>query len=156
MSVLAAGLATLLAGALVLVVPIVGQRRYRRLVAEVGNDPAARLRHYRRGVQRAWAAVALVGVIGLLSGRSPASIGLTTGSHPGAGGEIVVEVGLFLALSAAVFRYGGDRVRRGLRRQARGFLALLPRGREERLWVAAGGGAARLCGGGPLPGLAQG
>ena len=77
MSVLAAGLATLLAGALVLVVPIVGQRRYRRLVAEVGNDPDARLRHYRRGVQRAWAAVALVGVIGLLSGRS-FTVGLVT------------------------------------------------------------------------------
>ena len=145
MSVLAAGLATLLAGTLLLVVPIVGQRRYRRLLAEVDADPRARLRHYQRGVQRAWSAVALVGVIGLLSGRSPGSIGLTTGSHPGAGAEIVVEVGLFLALSAAVFRYGGDRIQRGLRRQARGFLALLPRGRQERLWFAAVAVTAGIC-----------
>ncbi|HMC43441.1 MAG TPA: CPBP family intramembrane glutamic endopeptidase [Acidimicrobiales bacterium] len=142
---LAAGLASLLAATLVLVVPLVGRSRYGRLLAAVAKDPDARLRHYQTGVGREWAAVALVGVIGLLSGHSAASVGLTAGSHPGAAMEVVVEVGAVLGLSALVFRYGGDRVRRGLRRQARGFLALLPRGRRERLWFAGVAVTAGIC-----------
>ncbi|HMC41994.1 MAG TPA: CPBP family intramembrane glutamic endopeptidase [Acidimicrobiales bacterium] len=145
MGILAAGLASLLAAVLVLAVPLAGRQRYRRLLDAVERDPGARLRYYQRGIEREWLAVALVGVIGLLAHRGPDVIGLTTGPHPGAALEVVVEVGIFLGLSAVVFRYGGDVVRQVLRRQARGFLALLPRGPRERRWFIAVAVTAGVC-----------
>src|SRR5690348_15518608 len=141
----AAVLATALAAVLVAVVPWSGRVRYRRLLDAVAADAGARLRHYRRGAAREWLAVAVVGVIGLLSGRGPASIGLAAGPHPGRALEAVAEAGVVLAASAAVFRYGGDRVARALRGQARGFAALLPQGPREMRWFAAVALTAGVC-----------
>jgi membrane protease YdiL (CAAX protease family) len=129
---LAAVLATALAVALVAVQPWAGRRRYQRLVRAVAVDPGVRLRHYRRGIIGEWAAVGVVLVIGLLAGRSPSSIGLRLGDNPGAETQIVAEMAVLLGISALVFRFGGRGVGEVLRRQARGFVALLPRGRRER------------------------
>jgi membrane protease YdiL (CAAX protease family) len=145
MGIVAAALATALAAVLVLVVPWAGRVRYRRLLEAVARDPDARQRYYQRGITREWLALAVVGLIGLLAGRGPSSIGLTAGPRPRAALEVVVEVGILLAISATVFRYGGDRVREALRRQARGFVALLPRGRRERLWFAGVAVTAGIC-----------
>lgn len=131
-AILAAILATALTAGLVLVQPWAGRRRYRRLVATVAVDPEARLRHYRRGIVGEWAAVGVVVVIGVLAGRGPSSIGLGIGPHPGSEAVIVAEVALALGVSALLFRFGGRGIRDALRRQARGFAALLPRGRRER------------------------
>jgi membrane protease YdiL (CAAX protease family) len=133
MNVTAAVLATALAVALVFVQPFAGRRRYRRLRAELLTDPNARLRHYRRGIVAEWLAVGAVAVIGLLAGRRPGSIGLRGGPHARAAASDVVMVGIVLAVSAFIFRFGGRDIRDVLQRQARGFLDLLPRSRRERV-----------------------
>ncbi len=130
--VIAAVLASALAAALVLVQPWAGRRRYRRLVASVAEQPHARLRHFRRGITGEWVAAGVVVVIGLLAGRPPSSIGLDVGPHPGSEAVIVAEAAVLLGISALVFRFGGPGVRDALRRQARGFEALLPQGPRER------------------------
>jgi membrane protease YdiL (CAAX protease family) len=129
---LAAVLASALAAALVLVQPWAGRRRYKRLIASMAQVPDARLRHYRRGIIGEWAAVGAVVVIGLLAGRDGSSIGLRLGDHLGSEAVITAEVAALLGISALVFRFGGRGIREMLRRQARGFEALLPRGRRER------------------------
>ena len=127
---LAALLATAAAVVLVAVQPFAGRRRYHRLLETLPNDPGARLRHYRRGIVGEWAAVGLLVVIGVLAGRSPASVGLTGGTHPGAATAEVLEVAVVLAASAVVFR--APALRSTIQRQARGFVALLPRTVDER------------------------
>jgi membrane protease YdiL (CAAX protease family) len=129
---IAAILATALAVVLVLVQPWAGRRRYRRLVDTVAVDPGARLRHYRRGIIGEWATVVVVAVIGLLARRGPSSIGLHAGPHPRSSAALVAEVAVVLGLSALLFRFGGRGIREALRRQARGFEALLPKSRRER------------------------
>jgi membrane protease YdiL (CAAX protease family) len=128
----AAVLATAVAAALVLVQPWVGRRRYQRLLAHLAKEPAARIRHYRRGIIGEWATVGVLLVIGLLAGRTPASVGLTLGPHARTETAIVAEVAVVLGVSALLFRFGGRGIRDILRRQARGFEALLPRGRSEK------------------------
>ncbi len=100
-------------------------------------EPGARLRHYLRGIVGEWVTVAVVVVIGVLAGRDRASVGLVIGPHPVSEAGIVAEAAVVLGLSALVFRFGGRAIRDILRRQARGFEALLPRGRQER-WAFAG------------------
>jgi membrane protease YdiL (CAAX protease family) len=141
----AAVLATALAVGLVLVQPWVGRRRYRRLVAAVADHPDARLRHYRRGIIGEWAGVGVVLVIGLLAGRGPSSIGLRIGDHRASEGAIVAEVAVLLGISALVFRFGGRGITEMLRRQARGFAALLPQGRRERHTFAVLAVTAGIC-----------
>lgn len=136
MRVVAGVLATLLMGTMVLIQPWAGRRRYRRLLDDLGHDGRARLRHYRRGIAGEWAAVGVVGLIGLMAGRSAGSIGLERGPHATAAAHTVLGVAVVLGLSALVFRVGGEPVRQMLRRQARGFEALLPRGRPERATFA--------------------
>ena len=133
----AAVLASALAAAMVLLQPWAGRRRYRRLLDHVTTQPDARLRHYLRGIAGEWVTAAIIVLIGVLAGRGAASIGLTAGAHPGADTALVAEVALILAVSALVFRFGGAGVRAALRRQARGFAALLPHGHRER-WAFAG------------------
>lgn len=135
MGVIAAGLATLLALALLLVQPVAGRRRYQRLLARLPDDPSARLRHYQRGIGGEWAAVAIVAVVGALAGRSAGSIGLTSRGLGGARDE-VLEVAAVLAATAVLFRFAGSTLREVLRQQARGFLALLPTTRRERVTFA--------------------
>src|SRR5579859_696351 len=136
MHAVGAVLATALAAALVFVQPFAGRRRYRRLLAASPTDPSARLHHYRRGIAGEWIAAALVGLIGLLVGRHGVTVGLPGGHRGSVAAGTVAEVGVVLALSAGVFHFGGTRVREALRRQARGFAALLPRGRREKLTFA--------------------
>jgi membrane protease YdiL (CAAX protease family) len=141
----AAILATALAAALVFVQPFAGRARYRKLIAALPADNEARLNHYRRGIIGQWIAVGLIGLIGAFARRGPASIGLRVGPHAGAGALTVLEVGVLLGLSAAVFRFGGPNVRQLLRRQARGFLAVLPRTPREKAVFAGLAVTAGIC-----------
>jgi uncharacterized protein len=143
--VIAAVLASVLAAVLVLVQPWAGRRRYLRLVASIGEHPDARMRHYRRGIVGEWAAVGVILVIGVLAGRGRSSIGLVLGRHVGSEVAVVAELAALLAASALVFRFGGAGIQSALRRQARGFLALLPRGRQERLVFAGLAITAGIC-----------
>ena len=130
MAVAGATFATLLALAVVVLQPVLGRRRYRRLVASLPSDPGARARHYRRGIAGEWVAVGAVAVVGGLTSRGAGTI-LLPGHHPGRALGEVVGAAVVLAGSAVLFRAEG--LRAVLRRQARGFLALLPRTRQERL-----------------------
>ena len=131
MHVIGAALATVLAVLLVTVQPFRGRQRYHRLVARIGTDPRARVDHYRRGIVAEWTAVAAVAVIGGLTGRSAASIGLrAVDAHSGVWDEVPAIV-VVLAVGTVLFRQRS--LREALRRQARGFLALLPSTREEKL-----------------------
>ncbi len=143
--VVAAIVASALAAALVFVQPWAGRRRYQRLLATLGTQPDARIRHFRRGLIGEWIVSGVILVIGLLAGRTPGSIGLGLGPHPAAEAVIVSEVALVLAVSAVVFRFGGSGIRAALRRQARGFEALLPSGPRERLAFAALAVTAGIC-----------
>src|SRR5581483_9053603 len=118
-----AALATVLAALLVVVQPFAGRRRYRALLARLATDPGARLRHYRRGIRGEWLGVALVGVIGLLAGRTAASIGLRAPDDAALAWQLVAEVAVLLAASTVVMRRPG-------------FLDLLPRTTDERLVFA--------------------
>ena len=67
---------------LLVVAPIMGFRRFRRLCEAIASDPAARGRFYRKTVVRSWAiTIGALTVIGLLTGRTPASIGLRGPTH---------------------------------------------------------------------------
>jgi membrane protease YdiL (CAAX protease family) len=145
MDAVAALLATVLVVELVFVQPFAGRRRYRRLKAEVATNPDARIRHYRRGIAGEWLAVGVVVVIGLLAGRDLGSIGLRTGSDARAAMNDVLAVAIVLGASAVIFRFGGSNIRALLRRQARGFIELLPRSREERLTFGALAITAGVC-----------
>ncbi len=145
MRVVAAVLATMVAGTIMFVQPWAGRRRYQRLLAALGHDRRARLRHYRRGIVTEWAGVAVIGVVGLLAGRSPASIGLERGPHATAAEHTVLGVSVVLGISALIFRFGGERVRRVLKRQTRGFEALLPRRGREQLTFAMLAVTAGIC-----------
>jgi uncharacterized protein len=130
MDLVAAGLASALALLLVVVQPFAGRTRYRRLVARLAADPTARLAHYRNGIIGQWTVVGLVVAIGLVAGRGAASIGL---QHPGDawdGWWPVLQVALLLVVSTIVMRRPS--MRAPLRRQASGFLALLPSTTQER------------------------
>ena len=142
---IAAVLATAVAAALVLVQPWLGRQRYQRLLARVAVEPGARIRHYRRGIIGEWVTVAVLLVIGLLAGRTPASAGLRLGPHLGTDATVVAEVAVVLGFSALLFRFGGRGVRDILRRQARGFEALLPRGGAEKRVFALLAVTAGLC-----------
>jgi membrane protease YdiL (CAAX protease family) len=144
-TLMAATLATAFVVELIFFQPFAGRRRYRRLKAELATNQEARLRHYRRGIVGEWLAAGLVVVIGLLAGRDPGSIGLRAGSDAGAAANDVVAVAVILAASAVIFRFGGSNIRALLRRQARGFLELLPRSRRERLTFAALAITAGVC-----------
>lgn len=141
---LAAVLSSALAAALVIVQPWIGRRRYRRLVAAAGVEPAARLRHYRRGIIGEWAIVGVIALIGLLAFRPPSSIGLVLGRRVGWEAATVAEVAVLLGITAVVFRFGKG-IREALAHQARGFRALLPRTREERMVFAALALTAGIC-----------
>lgn len=130
MDLVAGILASALVVLLVAVQPFAGRKRYQRLLARLPGDPGARLDHYRVGIIGQWTVVAIVAVIGLLAGRSAASIGLHRPGDAWDGWWPVIQVGLLLALSTIVMRRPS--MRAPLRRQASGFLALLPATTRER------------------------
>ena len=131
MAVLGALLATAFALALVVVQPVRGRARYRRLVEQVATDPRARLDHYRRGITAEWLAVGIVVTIGLVAGHDAASIGVRAVDHASDAWAQVPVFAILLAASTVVLRRPA--MRAALRRQAGGFLALLPTTRDERL-----------------------
>jgi hypothetical protein len=141
--VLAAGLATLFAATLLFVQPLAGRRRYSTLVARVAIDPGARLRHCRRGIVGEWASVALVVAIGLLAGHSLGSIGLRAPTDSWFTAQLVAEIAVLLVITTLFMRH--PKLLDPLRRQARGFLALLPRTREERYTFAVLAVTAGIC-----------
>ena len=140
---LAAGLATVVAVTVVFVQPFAGRRRYRTLVARVASDPGARLRHYRRGIVGEWISVGLIVVIGALAGHTATSIGLQSPHDPWVTTQLVGQIALLLVITTLFMRH--PRFLDPLRRQARGFLALLPRTREERLTFAMLAVTAGIC-----------
>jgi CAAX protease family protein len=140
---LTAGLATLVAFALVVVQPLAGRRRYRTLAARVASDPGARLRHYRRGIAGEWITVALIVAIGALAGRTVSSIGLQMPHDPWFTTQLVGQIALLLIITTLFMRH--PKFLDPLRRQARGFLALLPRTRKERLTFAVLAVTAGIC-----------
>ena len=95
---------------LLVVAPVMGKRRFHRLVDAIASDPAARGRFYRKTVVRSWAiTVGALTVIGLLTGRTPASIGLRgpTNGHSFAGPTLIgacVGLGLGAILVTLVAR----------------------------------------------------
>ncbi|MGO9197851.1 MAG: CPBP family intramembrane glutamic endopeptidase [Acidimicrobiales bacterium] len=149
MHVAAAGLATLLAVVLVAVQPLLGRRRYRRLVERVKTDPKARERHYLHGIVGEWSYVAVVVIIGAVSGRGATSIRLTLRTHGAGAATIAIETVVLaaVALGATTFfiRRAGPSVIGQVRRQAKGFLELLPRTREEKVLFAGMALTAGIC-----------
>lgn len=149
MHVAAAILATVLVILLLFVQPVRGKHRYAALVTEVRVDPRARVRFYRRGIAAQWVVVACVGVIGLLASMSPTSIRLTwrhattTGSHLG---FFYAALGvLAVAVSILVIRRSGPTFINRLRKQAQGFVELIPRTTEERRTFVAVAVTAGIC-----------
>jgi len=140
---LAAVLATAFAIAVAFVQPFAGRRRYRALLARVAADPGARLHHYRRGIAGEWISVALIVLIGLLAGHTVGSIGLQAPIDTWFSAQLIAEVALLLLVTTMFMRH--PRFLDPLRRQARGFLALLPRTRQERLTFAALAVTAGIC-----------
>jgi membrane protease YdiL (CAAX protease family) len=140
---LAAGLATVVAVTVVFVQPLAGRRRYKTLVARVASDPGARLRHYRRGIVGEWISVGLIVAIGALAGHTATSIGLQSPHDPWVTTQLVGQIALLLVITTLFMRH--PRFLDPLRRQARGFLALLPRTREERLTFAMLAVTAGIC-----------
>jgi len=80
-----------------------------------------------------------------MADRSAASIGLERGPHAATAQATALGAATVLGISALVFRFGGEGVRKVLRRQARGFAALLPHGRRERLAFALLAVTAGIC-----------
>jgi membrane protease YdiL (CAAX protease family) len=140
-----AALATVLVLALVLVQPFVGRHRYQRLSATEGADTGARQRHYLRGIVGEWLAVAVIVLVGGLTDRGPASIGLAGGPHRLRAAVCVAVVAVALGVSAVAFRTGGESMRDRLRGQARGFRALLPRTGMEKLYFTGYAVTAGVC-----------
>lgn len=145
----AAVLATLLVVFLVVVQPLRGRQRYLQLVAALEKSPAARLRFYLRGIASAWVAVGLVALIGVLSGRGPASIRLSLAHlQPSAPLLIAVYVGVAagtLGGSLVVIWRGSPALLDRLRRQVAGFVEIIPRTRRERRAFAVVALTAGIC-----------
>jgi len=139
-----AALGALLLGAwLVFGQPFAGRRRYRRLVATIGTDPGARLRHFRRGIAAEWAFAAFVGLLALLGHARLRSLWPPARDHKVIGQLPGLCVALVLVTIA--YRIGGGLARRLLARQLNPVTALLPRTPVERRTFAALAITAGVC-----------
>jgi uncharacterized protein len=149
MHVAAAVLATIFVILLVVVAPARGKRRYAMLVEQVRTNPRARARFYVRGIVAQWIAVGLVGVVGLLASRGPASIRLTLHHTRSSWSSfaLVMTVVLVLAVGFSVlaFRKSGPETINRIRKQVRGFVELIPRSTEERRTFMAVAVTAGIC-----------
>jgi membrane protease YdiL (CAAX protease family) len=127
-------LAFALAAYLVIVLPLMGRRRYRRFIREVQTHPEVRLRQYRKGIIREWALVGVVLVIGLMSGKSLRSLGLPTSTlFRFNAGWTSYYLSVFVVASLIVLILFRKRTPRGkMARPLRGAIHLLPRSRVER------------------------
>lgn len=143
MLVVAAVVSSLLAAWMVLVQPFAGRRRYRRLLNSVRRNPAARLRHYRRGVAVEWGAAVLVGLLAVLARSRLASL-WPAGTDPDVGRQLPVLVAAIAGITA-IYRFGGAATRRALAIQLRPVAALLPRTPVERRVFAGLAVTAGIC-----------
>jgi membrane protease YdiL (CAAX protease family) len=120
-----------------LVMGLLGRQRFERFVEQLSRQPELRAAYYRKGIARQWMTVAVIGVIGLLAGKTPGDILLRRpigDVNVSAAGGAGMVLGLLLGL-VLVGR---------LRRTARGTRRLevlmgrvhqlLPTNRVERLW----------------------
>lgn len=123
-----------LAAWMVVVQPLAGRRRYRRLIERLGRDQTARLRHYRRGITFEWVGAALVGLLALLAHSRLPSL-WPAGDDTGVAAQIPFLAVVLVAITA-VYRFGGEPTRRALAIQLRPVAALLPRTPTERRWFA--------------------
>jgi membrane protease YdiL (CAAX protease family) len=127
-------LASALVAFLVLVVPVLGRRRYLRFTREVQTHPGARVRQYRTSIIRQWVLVGVVLVIGLMSGKSWRSIGLPTSTlfrfNAGWTSYFLSVFVLAFLIGLVLFRKRTPRGRRAA--PLRGAIHLLPRSRLER------------------------
>jgi membrane protease YdiL (CAAX protease family) len=139
----AAALSVLLAAWMVLVQPLAGRRRYRRLLERLGHDPSARLHHYHRGIAFEWLGAALVGLLALLAHSRLRSL-WPPGDNTGVGAQIPYLAVAIVAITA-VYRYGGQATRQALAIQLRPVAALLPRTGTERRWFALLAVTAGIC-----------
>jgi membrane protease YdiL (CAAX protease family) len=130
MLVLAAVVSVVLAGWMGLVQPFAGRRRYQQLLERLRHDPSARLHHYRRGIAFEWGGAALVGLLALLAHDRVRSL-WPPGDHTSVANQVP---GIAVALIAvtAIYRFGGEGIRRALAVQLRPVAALLPRTAAER------------------------
>jgi membrane protease YdiL (CAAX protease family) len=126
-----------LAGWLIVAVPLVGRRRYRTLRAAVAADASARLTFYRRSAARQWLLAALAAGLVVARGRSTSSIGLAARLHPSSavlplaaalGAAVVVAI----VLAARRPRWTAE----SAARMAGSVAGLLPATRTERRWFA--------------------
>jgi CAAX protease family protein len=90
-----------------------------------------------------WTTVGLIVAIGALAGRTATSIGLQLPHDPWFTTQLVGQIALLLVITTLFMRH--PKFLDPLRRQARGFLALLPRTREERLTFAVLAVTAGIC-----------
>jgi membrane protease YdiL (CAAX protease family) len=127
---LAAVLSVVLAGWMTFVQPFAGRRRYRLLIERLGQDPSARLHHYRRGITFEWAGAALVGLLALLAHSRVRSL-WPPGTHTEVAGQIPGIVVALVGITA-VYRFGGQATRQALAVQLRPVAAILPRTPTER------------------------
>jgi membrane protease YdiL (CAAX protease family) len=132
----AAVLSTTLVGFLIVVVPVLGRRRYRQLKLDLQTDPNARLRYYRNSIIREWILVGVVLVIGLMSGYSWRALGLPTSSlfRFNAGWTFyflfIFVVGFVVGTALLHRRTAKEKT--GMAAPLRGAVQLLPRSRTER------------------------
>lgn len=117
----------LLSGWMLLVLPVQGVVRYRRLAA--GRPPGGLLADYRSGIVRKWALTAAVLAALAFQGVWPARIGLSTQVRGGRGGLVAAGAALLLGAALTVVL----RRRRALRRRLlRPVAAILPVTMRER------------------------
>lgn len=130
MTVAAGVLSVALATWLVGVQPLLGRRRYRRLIEQLGDQPGARLHHYRSGIAAEWGLAALVAVIAALVHGHLHRL-WPVGDDPHAVGSATAAA-VALTLSGVALRYAGEGFGRVVASQLRNVAALLPRTRGER------------------------
>ena len=140
---MAAVLSVVLAGWMVFFQPWRGRQRYRRLIERLPHDPSARLDHYRRGIAFEWLGAALVGFLALLAHSRLRSL-WPPGVHTGVARQIP-GLAAALVLITAVYRFGGQGMRRALAVQLRPVAALLPRTPAERRFFALLAVTAGIC-----------
>jgi membrane protease YdiL (CAAX protease family) len=127
-----------LAGWLVLGVPLVGRRRYRALRAAVAADSDARVGFYRRSAGRQWLLAAVAVALVVAGGRPLASIGLVARLQPGAAAvplAALLAAAVLVTVIVALRRAAASREPWGAR-TASSVVGLLPATRRERRWFA--------------------
>ncbi|BAD41459.1 CPBP family intramembrane glutamic endopeptidase [Symbiobacterium thermophilum] len=115
--------------------PILGTRSYRRLLAILDSDPAARLNFYRKIVILEWALVFLVLVTLRLAGEPAAVIGLTSGRLDSEALILVIALAAGIAAPLIIGAFSPG-YREALQRQMESVKGLLPGRPDERLWYA--------------------